>query len=39
VDQYGATLARWMGVADTQMDTVFPNLKNYSTKDLGFMQV
>ncbi len=38
VDQYGATLAGWMGVADTQMDAVFPNLKNYSTKNLGFMQ-
>jgi uncharacterized protein (DUF1501 family) len=38
VDQYGATLAKWFGVSDTQLDTVFPNLKNYSTKNLGFMQ-
>jgi uncharacterized protein (DUF1501 family) len=38
VDQYGATLAKWFGVSDAQLDTVFPNLKNYSTKNLGFMQ-
>jgi uncharacterized protein (DUF1501 family) len=38
VDQYGATLAKWLGVSDAQLDTVFPNLKNYSTKNLGFMQ-
>jgi uncharacterized protein (DUF1501 family) len=38
VDQYGATLAQWFGVSGTQLDTVFPNLMNYSTKNLGFMQ-
>jgi uncharacterized protein (DUF1501 family) len=37
VDQYGATLARWMGVPDNQMSTVFPNIVNYSVRDLGFM--
>jgi uncharacterized protein (DUF1501 family) len=37
VDQFGATLARWMGVADGQMATVFPNIGNYSVRDLGFM--
>jgi uncharacterized protein (DUF1501 family) len=38
VDQYGATMARWMGVPDSQMSTVFPNINNYTTRDLGFMQ-
>jgi len=37
VDQYAATLARWFGVADSDMATLFPNLKNFSTPDLGFM--
>jgi uncharacterized protein (DUF1501 family) len=37
VDQYGATLARWMGVPDNQMSTVFPNIVNYTVRDLGFM--
>jgi uncharacterized protein (DUF1501 family) len=36
-DQYGATLARWFGVDDTSLLTVFPNLANFSTKTLAFM--
>jgi len=37
VDQYAATLARWFGVADGDLDTIFPNLGNFSSRDLGFM--
>lgn len=38
VEQFGATLAKWFGVSpDDQLRTVLPNLKNYSTRDLGFM--
>ncbi|MEE9425494.1 MAG: DUF1501 domain-containing protein [Methylococcales bacterium] len=37
VDQYGATLARWLGVSEADIPTIFPNLKNFSQKDLGFM--
>ena len=37
VDQYGATLARWFGVPDSQLGDVFPNLANFSKRDLGFM--
>ncbi len=37
VDQYGATLARWLGISEPDMSTIFPNLKNFSQKDLGFM--
>ncbi|WP_257389421.1 DUF1501 domain-containing protein, partial [Tahibacter caeni] len=38
VDQYGATLARWFGVTDTQsLDTCFPNLANFTLRDLGFL--
>ncbi|MGK5026254.1 DUF1501 domain-containing protein [Janthinobacterium sp. RB2R34] len=37
VDQYGATLARWFGVPDSQLGEVFPNLANFSQRDLGFM--
>jgi uncharacterized protein (DUF1501 family) len=39
VDQYGATLARWMGVPAGELGTVFPNLSRFSTSDLGFMSV
>ncbi len=36
VDQLAATLAKWMGVSDTEMSTVVPNIANHSVKDLGF---
>jgi len=38
VEQYAATLARWFGLEPGDMDYVFPNLQNFTTTDLGFMQ-
>ena len=37
VDQYAATLARWYGLPDSDRSMVFPNLGNFATPDLGFM--
>ncbi|MGD9589891.1 MAG: DUF1501 domain-containing protein [Pyrinomonadaceae bacterium] len=37
VEQYAATLARWFGLAEADMASVFPNLPNFTTTDLGFM--
>ena len=37
VDQYGATLARWFGIAAADLGTVFPNLAMFPSTDLGFM--
>jgi uncharacterized protein (DUF1501 family) len=39
VDQYGATLASWFGVANGSMSTVLPNIINYnpSSWNLGFV--
>ena len=37
VDQYGATLAAWLGVPTTQLQAVFPNLANFASPTLGFM--
>lgn len=37
VDQYAATLARWFGLPETQMASVFPNIGNFSTSNLLFM--
>ena len=36
-DQYGATLAKWMGISDADLLAMFPNLGNFAAKDLGFM--
>lgn len=37
VDQYGATLASWFGLTSAQISDVFPNIGNFSTRNLGFM--
>ena len=39
VDQFGATLARWFGVSDGELDKVFPNLGNFDSRTLPFMKV
>jgi uncharacterized protein (DUF1501 family) len=38
IEQYAATLARWFGVPETSMSTVFPRLPYFSSSNLGFMQ-
>jgi uncharacterized protein (DUF1501 family) len=38
VEQYAATLARWYGLSDSDLPIVFPNIGNFPTNDLGFMQ-
>lgn len=37
LSQYGATLAKWFGASDAQLDGVFSTLPNFATRDLGFM--
>jgi uncharacterized protein (DUF1501 family) len=37
VDQYGATLAAWFGVGNTDLAAVFPNLGQFSSPTLGFL--
>ena len=37
IDQYGATLAAWFGLPPAALATVFPNLANFSTSNLGFL--
>ena len=38
VDQMAATLASWMGVtSSTDLNTIFPNLPNFASSNLGFM--
>jgi uncharacterized protein (DUF1501 family) len=37
LDQYAATLATWFGVQAADLPSVFPNLANFPTTNLGFM--
>jgi uncharacterized protein (DUF1501 family) len=39
LDQYGAALATWFGVAPEQLSQVFPNLPNFKTPPPAFAQV
>jgi uncharacterized protein (DUF1501 family) len=37
VDSIGSTIGKWFGASDTNLDTVFPNLRNFP-RDLGFLK-
>jgi len=37
VDEYSATLAKWFGVSDTDIATIFPNIGRFARRDIGFM--
>ncbi|MDC7684570.1 DUF1501 domain-containing protein [Asticcacaulis sp. BYS171W] len=37
VDQYAATMGAWFGVGNSDLNTIFPNLRNFSTANLGFV--
>ncbi|HXX56196.1 MAG TPA: DUF1501 domain-containing protein [Candidatus Nitrosotalea sp.] len=37
LDQYAATLATWFGVSAASLPSIFPNLANFSSNNLGFM--
>jgi len=37
VDEYGATLARWFGVSETNLPIAFPNIGRFAKSNLGFL--
>jgi len=37
IEQYGATLCRWFGIAEADLPYVFPNIGAFANTDLGFM--
>ncbi len=37
VDEYGATIAKWFGVSDTNLSTAFPNIGRFAKPNLGFV--
>jgi uncharacterized protein (DUF1501 family) len=38
VDQYAATIGSWFGVSNTDLNVIFPNLRNFSVPNLGFLR-
>lgn len=37
VEQFGATLARWMGITSSELASIFPNIGNFGSTNLGFL--
>lgn len=37
VEEYSACLARWFGVEESALDTIFPNLRRFPNRNLGIM--
>ncbi|MFO1311592.1 MAG: DUF1501 domain-containing protein [Burkholderiales bacterium] len=37
IEQYGATLCRWFGIADGDLPYIFPNIGTFPNTNLGFM--
>ncbi len=37
ISQYGATLAQWFGVPSKSVGSIFPNIGNFKTNNLGFV--
>jgi uncharacterized protein (DUF1501 family) len=37
VDQYAGTMGSWFGMSDATLDAIFPNLRNFSPRNLGFV--
>ncbi|MEM7329341.1 MAG: DUF1501 domain-containing protein [Pseudomonadota bacterium] len=38
VEQYAATMGAWFGLSQSELYETLPNLRNFNTHDLGFMQ-
>lgn len=37
VDEYSATLSKWLGVPDSELNKIAPNIGRFGSPDLGFM--
>jgi uncharacterized protein (DUF1501 family) len=37
VDQYAATMAQWFGVSAANLPSIFPNVVNFPTSNIGFL--
>ncbi len=37
IEEYLATIVKWFGATDIEMDTIFPNLGSFVHRDMGFL--
>ncbi|MFK5925590.1 MAG: DUF1501 domain-containing protein [Desulfuromusa sp.] len=37
MEEYLATIVKWFGATDAELDTIFPNLNSFAQRDMGFM--
>jgi len=37
MEEYLATIVKWFGATDAELNTIFPNLSTFTTNDMGFM--
>ncbi len=37
MESYLATMVKWFGASDQELDEIFPNLKSFPIRDLGYM--
>ena len=37
MESYLATLVRWFGATEEELDAIFPNLRSFALRDIGFM--
>jgi len=38
IESYMGTIVKWFGANENELDTIFPNLKAFSQRDMGFMK-
>jgi uncharacterized protein (DUF1501 family) len=37
MESYLATIVRWFGATEEELDAIFPNLRSFRTRNMGFM--
>ncbi len=38
MEEYLATIVRWFGAGETELDRIFPNLRRFALRDMGFLK-
>jgi uncharacterized protein (DUF1501 family) len=38
MESYLATIVKWFGATESELDTIFPNRRAFEIKDMGFLR-